>query len=114
MKPVVKVWCLPESTEEELRALFEKIVETLCPIKNLGINNQTDLVILFPQDMMRYGLGSEIIVEMADFCCGSANFKQVFKKATKSMVDILTELYPDAQIQCRLWRTENSYHSETQ
>jgi len=114
MKPVVKVWCLPEITEKELRNLFREIVTALCSIESLGIDNETDLIVLFPKDMMKYGLGTEIVVEMTDFFCHGLNYESVFQNATDSIVALLKNLYPDTHIQCRLWRNVNSYHSETQ
>ena len=66
--PVIKVWCLPaDQTEDDLRTLHQMIVEAVISVRELGLKDQNDMTVLFPTDMMRYGLGEEIIVEIEMF-----------------------------------------------
>lgn len=62
---VVKVWCLPpDQSEDVLRRLHLTIVDEVFKIRELGINDENDMVVLFPSDLMKYGLGEEIVIEM--------------------------------------------------
>jgi hypothetical protein len=63
--PIIKVWCLPHLEEEELNALHKDIVKAVVGIRELGFKDENDMTCLFPSDMMKYGLGSEIIVEIS-------------------------------------------------
>jgi hypothetical protein len=64
-KLVIKVWCLPPDTSEEvLRHLHQDIVEAAVQIKALNIKYESDMMTLFPSDMMEYGAGSEIYLEI--------------------------------------------------
>ena len=63
--PIIKVWCLPELEEAELNGLHQDIVKAVVGIRELGFKDENDMTCLFPADMMKYGLGSEIIVEIS-------------------------------------------------
>ena len=67
--PVVRVECLPEMREDELKGLFEQIRELLSTSLPRRIPVE-DLTVLFPRDMMKYGLGEEIIVTVEDYDIG--------------------------------------------
>jgi len=60
---IVRVSCLPGNlTEDYLRFLHQKIVGV--SVKAYGIRDETSMLALFPKDMMTYGLGTEIFVEV--------------------------------------------------
>jgi len=64
--PTVKVWCLPgDLDQKELQSLFQAIVKTLIDFPT-GIAGEGDVLVLFPKDMMEYGLGTEIKIEITD------------------------------------------------
>jgi len=65
---IVKVWCLPEMTEEQLNGLHEAIVEMFVASET-GVKNENDLMVLFPSDMMKYGLGKQIYFEVSGNIC---------------------------------------------
>lgn len=61
----VKVWCLPANeTEEQLRELHKSIVRAMQDLPPLEIVDENDMLVLFVPDMMKYGLGNEILVEV--------------------------------------------------
>ncbi len=64
---IIKVWCLPKLSERALRSLHKRIVKAVLEIKSLNLHSETDMVVLFPMDMMSYGLGSEILIEISGF-----------------------------------------------
>lgn len=65
--PVIKVWCLPQETEEKLRRLHKTIVAAVVDVPELGLRDENDMTVLFPTDMMTYGLGQEIVIEISVF-----------------------------------------------
>ncbi len=63
--PIIKVWCLPENQkEEDLRRLHQNIVAGVVSVPELGLQDEKSVTCLFIPDMMQYGLGSEIVVEV--------------------------------------------------
>lgn len=63
IKPVLKAWCLPKLPENRLVALHKALVAAVVSVKGLKVKGEQDLVVLFPTDMMQYGLGAEILAE---------------------------------------------------
>lgn len=60
----IKVWCLPgDMVEGVYQALHKKLVASMVEIKHLNVRDENDLLVLFPKDLMQYGLGNEILIE---------------------------------------------------
>ncbi len=64
LRPVIKIWCLPKSTEEELQNLHRQIVELVRGVRYTDVTSEEDLIVLFPSDLMSHGLGFEIFLEV--------------------------------------------------
>jgi hypothetical protein len=62
-KPVLRVWCLPVMPEDKLVQLHKDLVAAAVSIQGLNLKGEEDLITLFPADLMKHGLGSEIYVE---------------------------------------------------
>ena len=61
----IKVWCLPiDQSEEDLNSLHQAIVKSVVSVSETETKNENDMVCLFPADLMKYGLGQEIIIEI--------------------------------------------------
>ncbi len=65
--PVIKLWCLPRLEESKLREIHKTVVSAVVGIEELGLKGENDMTVLFPPDMMSYGLGTEVIVEILIF-----------------------------------------------
>jgi hypothetical protein len=127
-KPVVKVWCLPHSLgEEKLNEIFRDIVTSFTVEPRLNVEGERDLVVLFPSDLMSYGLGTEVIIEVDDAAfvffgenasCAEPNQVAAelaedrrvgrFQLATR-LVAALERHFPEAYIQCRVHSEERGY-----
>lgn len=97
---VITVSCLPESSEKELQRLHKAIVRTLEKIKELHINEEIDITCLFPVNMMKYGLGTEIIVEVKGLfikpdCDRTPAFRQ---RLAKALGRVVRKLFPKAEL----------------
>ena len=64
MRPTIQVWPLPSLTQPEFEELFNDIVRTCQKIERLAVKDQNDLIVGFPKDLMEYGLGLDIIVQV--------------------------------------------------
>ncbi len=60
----VKVYNLPQTREDELMELHKAIVDSVRSIPQLGIEDQGQMMTLFPEDMMYFGSGTTILVEI--------------------------------------------------
>jgi len=102
-KLVVKVWCLPARGEEELRAFHKSLVATVVE-QDVGVQDENDMITLFPRDMMDYGLGKEILVEIFDFpFLADINKKGLL---VGNVCSTVKQSFPDAQVQCSLRHTD--------
>jgi len=65
--PTVKTWCLREDlSERQLLAIHQGIVNVMVSFPETGVKDEQDMLNLFPRDLMVYGLGSEIKIEITD------------------------------------------------
>jgi hypothetical protein len=64
MIPVIKVWNLPKMEEEQLIKLYKEIIAAVVRVKELGLKDENDMTVLFPKDMMSYGLEKKIVIEV--------------------------------------------------
>ncbi len=100
---VIKVWCLPRVTEKKLRKLHKNIVAAVVSVKKLGLKNESDMTCLFPSDMMSYGLGEEIIIEITstlDHLQRPGTIQQQLAMALGNAVYALGATFPNARVEC--------------
>ena len=96
---VIKVWCLPKASEKRLRFLYESIVKMTLMVKELALTKD-DITVLFPPDMMKYGLGTEIIIEVSHLFEKPERTHAVKNNLAKNLCDALKMLYPRAKVEC--------------
>lgn len=60
----IKVWCLPQREESELKKITHDIIKTVQEFHELKVRGEDDLLILFPPDSMKYELGVEVLIEV--------------------------------------------------
>ena len=95
----IKTWCLPaDLSEKKLNELHNAIVKSVVDVPETCVKSEYDMINLFPKDMMIYGLGNEIIIEIT----------KVPKKCDYRNCGILADsvsravkrLFPKAKIEC--------------
>ena len=99
MKPVIKVWCLPKMEEDQLRQLHKKIVAAIVDAE-IGwghLKSENDMICLFPPDMMAYGVGKEIVVEITSTDSPVNSFPETFAKVVGTAIH---EAFPGTYVQC--------------
>ena len=111
-KPVIKVFLLPDWNEAQFRACFDRLVRAAQSITGLHINSENDLIILFSQDAMVYGVGAVILIEVA-LPQELVIDNDVETRTANAMYAVMQGLLPDAYIQCNVYPfgTERGYRA---
>jgi hypothetical protein len=101
--PNIKMWCLPQDlSEERLREIHKAVVKAVVDIKELGIRGEQDMITLFPPDMMKYGAGTEIIIEVGELFDKPERTPQVRQRLATSLGETVKAMFPDAKVVCKL------------
>jgi hypothetical protein len=98
--PVIKVWCLPPQTEDELNRLYQAILEAVLSITELRLYDKKAVTVLFPSDMMQYGLGEEIIIEIGSLFKKPERTAEVRQRLAKAVGVAVKKLFPAAMVEC--------------
>ncbi len=98
--PVIKIWCLPVQDEHALQTLHKAVVAAVVGIPELKLKDETDMTVLFPPDMMKYGLGSEIIVEVGGLFKKPERTDSVLQRLASDLGGAVELLYPEAKVEC--------------
>lgn len=111
-KPIIKVYLLPAWDEAQFRTCFNRLVNAAKSVASLKIGGPSDLIILFSQDAMVYGLGAEILVEV-DLPQHLIADDDVENQTAAAIHAVLQGLLPDAYIQCKVYpfRTDRGYRA---
>lgn len=99
--PVIEVWCLPNNlTEDDLHILHRRIVAAVVSVSELGLEDETDMTVLFPPDMMKYGLGEEIIVKIWGLLLMPERTQEVRFLLAGKVGTAVHNLFPNAKVEC--------------
>lgn len=99
--PIIKVWCLPAGqTEENLNRLHKAIVKAVVSVTELGLKNENEMTCLFVPDLMSYGLGDEVIVEIGSLYDKPERTEDVRNNLAKNVGRSVKNLYPKARVEC--------------
>ena len=99
-KPIIKVYLLPAWNEGQYQACFNRLVNAAKSVAALHVNSEDDIIILFSQDAMVYGLGTEIIIEI-DLPQGLV-VDTVEQETADAIFAVVQEFLPNAYIQCKV------------
>ena len=95
----IKTWCLPGNLpEEKLNALHAAIVKAVISIPEAGIKDESGMLNLFPSDLMSYGLGTEISIEITKVPL-SCN-KVIRNKLAMAVGRTVRAMFPEARVEC--------------
>ncbi len=97
MLPVIKVWGLDgKQSEDDLRILHQKIVAAVVGVSELECKDENDMTVLFPTDLMKYGQGQEIIVEISGLFGKNAQKQWVQNRLARDVGITIASLYSEA------------------
>lgn len=103
IRPVIKVWCLPSrQTENDLNRLHRGIVAAVVAIPELGLKDENGMICLLPPDLMSYGLGNDIIVEITRLSLPGkpGRIGEVRQRLARVVGSKVKEFYPNAKVEC--------------
>jgi hypothetical protein len=100
--PQITLWCLPELSEEQLRELHRKVVAAAVSIKELGLKDEKDFLTVFPTDMMAYGLGTEIMVQVSELWDKPERTPEVRNRLAEALGVAVKEMFPAALVAARI------------
>lgn len=114
--PVVQVWGLPsELTEEQLQQIHRSIVAEAVSMTEFLIKGEKDMTVLFPPDMMAYGLGSEVVIEVVTGMFMRLQLGDWYRqKFARGMVRAVKRVLPEPMVECfipRFRREDGFYNS---
>lgn len=99
--PVIKVWCLPPQSEDQLKAIFDSIIEAMVSVPGFNFQGMTDTTVLFPSDMMKFGIGTDICIEAGSQAFAPSKVGQEERNAfAQAMVNAVAKHFPNAEIEC--------------
>lgn len=96
--PIIKLWCLPDIGESRLNALHQELVRAVKNVPELGITSEKDMTCLFPSDMMKYGLGTEVIIEVTGLYEKPERTEEVCQRLARELVDAVRGQLPDTEL----------------
>lgn len=97
--PVIKLWCLPRLTDPQLRQLYHDVVRAVVSVPELNLKSRDDMTVLFPPDMMKYGLGEEVIVEVTGLFARRSRTNEVRERLANHLGRAVQEHVPGAKIE---------------
>jgi len=102
--PVIKTWCLPQMEESDLNQLHNAIVSAVVSIEELGLKNESDITNLFVPDLMEYGLGTEIVVEVCGLFIKPERTQDVRNRLAEVVGKAVKNLFPNAKkVECLIY-----------
>ncbi|NCD01010.1 hypothetical protein EOL94_02875 [bacterium] len=69
-------------------------------IAELGLKNENEMTCLFVPDLMSYGLGEEVIVEIGGLYDKPERTEKVRQNLAESVGRSVKDLYPKARVEC--------------
>lgn len=88
--------CLPELSQPQLEELHNRIVKAVIAIPQLGVKSEDDMLNLFTPDSMKYGLGSEVRIDIKDVEGGW----DIRKLLAREVGMVIKHTLPDTKVHC--------------
>ncbi|MCK9578206.1 hypothetical protein M0R01_01775 [bacterium] len=101
--PIIKVWCLPCMSENELNQLYNVIVNAVESISELGLKGQKAITVLFPTDSMALGLGEEVIIEVTGLFKKPERTPALRQRIARELGQAIAEVFPETKIECFIY-----------
>ena len=93
----LKVWFLPHDLDEgQFRQVHLSLVEAVSKVPELHVLNESDMLVVFPADLMAYGLGEHILIEFS----GLEMKGHVKIRLRRELMSAIGMNFPKARINC--------------
>ncbi len=101
--PIIKLWCLPPCTEEKLRKVFNDVVYAVTSVKELDLKSMNDMTVLFPPDMMAFGLGTSIVIEVTGLFEKPERTPEVLSRLAENLGKTVNAHFYGAMVECFIY-----------
>ena len=99
--PVIKVWCLPaDQATGELLRLHEAIVAAVVGVSELGLQDQNDMTVLFPSDLMLQSYGETLVIEINGLPAKPKRTPEVLSQLAERVGKGVKTVYPESMVEC--------------
>ena len=99
--PVLLVFGIPECTKQEkLKVLSRGLREAVVGVEDLGLIGIKQVSVFFPRDMMKAGLGEEIIIFVEGLFATRGRTKEVLKDLAQRLGEKVKEYFPKSSVKC--------------
>ena len=99
--PVIRISCLPETGDDLLRQITEEICGAVGSIPELELDGKPgSITVLIPKDMMHWGLGEEIIIEIFGLFVRAQRTDEVRARLAAAVGKVLYQHFPRALVEC--------------
>lgn len=88
----IKVFGLPRLQEPEYKRLHTDLVAATMSIESFGVKDELDMMVWFPPDLMTYGLGYDLWVELTE--AGRPQPAEIQHRLYVLMVEALRKAVP--------------------
>lgn len=96
--PVIKVWCLPNIGESRLSLLHQELVRAVKSVEEIGVRTEKEMTCLFPSDMMKYGLGTAIVIEVTGLYEKPERTEEVRQRLAQELVKAVRGQFSDTDL----------------
>jgi hypothetical protein len=83
-----------------LNQLHKSLVSAICSIEELGLKSEKDMLFLFPPDMMKYGLGEEVLVEITGLFDKPERTPEIKQRLIRAVAEKVSAFFPKAMVEC--------------
>ena len=104
-KLTIEVLCLSRLSQRKLNILFKNIVGVgvgIDELRQIGYRTEKDMLVLFPPDMMKYGLGSDILIRVTGLKEHENTEHKIRRLLAGELVEVVQKSVPTAEVNCRV------------
>ena len=99
----IKIFCLPESSQEVLETLSTNIKKVARSIAGLSIKDDNNILILFPSDVRQLGYSTTIFVEVTMFRT-DGEFNEDGKTFAEKIIEVMNMSFVRTQVVCHIYK----------
>ena len=99
----IKVWCLPALSQDKLQDMFWEVVDGVGSVESMvkaGHTGPGNMLILFPSDLMKFGLGTEVLIEVTGLTDVSLRNIRDLDELAEKLAKIVHRFVHKGQINC--------------
>lgn len=99
--PLIKVWCLPEMNQTELKKLRQAILDAMCSVEGVNVKHKNKIKIVFPMDYLALDDDAEeIIIEVTGLFEKRKRTYKVLNALARAICESIHAHLPKSKSKC--------------